>query len=189
MSNLGAEIEASAVDIVDRWYDSWRSSEHPHVELSEHDIKDSLELQLSVIGKELQKGTRAEPPGLLWKTADRLDPEARVEQRMPIEELVQTYGTLVNVVRNWVNELEIDVAFDDYSYFFQAIIELVAESTRRYTRFAADQVSRERAEYLARLTHQMRTPLTALRARIELIAIKELLNGSQLRCCRNRSAG
>jgi two-component system sensor histidine kinase SenX3 len=61
-----------------------------------------------------------------------------------------------------VRERGLKVSFDEYSYFYQSVFELTAESVRRYAKYEAKQVTQQRSHYLAGLAHQMRTPLAAL---------------------------
>lgn len=167
---LADELCDRAHEITQRWYEAWRDSRHPHPELKEIPLKDMLPQQLQRIGKEIKQLNSSESPEDLWLKAERLDPEARVLQKIPIEEVVQEFRIAVEVVQKWINEHHIDVSFREYSYFYSAMFELVAESVRRYSRFQAEQVSRERSLYLAGISHQMRNPLTAMNLQIELLS-------------------
>jgi two-component system sensor histidine kinase SenX3 len=149
-------------EIVQRWYDIWRQSSHPHSDVDEAALKDHLPVQLRVIGEGLRDLASAQRPEQIWKVTERLDPEARVSQKISIEEVVQEYGIVVETVRTWVRERGLQVSFDEYAYFYQSIFELTAESVRRYTKYEAEQVTQQRSHYLAGLAHQMRTPLAAL---------------------------
>lgn len=53
--------------IVHRWYDAWRHSDRSYRERSESALD------------------AAENPDQMWKMSDRLDPEARVVQNVPLE--------------------------------------------------------------------------------------------------------
>lgn len=162
MPTLADELIARNGEIVQRWYEAWRASEHPHHEVSEAALKDHLAPQLRLIGEQLRDLAGAEDPERMWKVTERLTPEARVDQEIPIEELVQEYRLAVDVVRQWVEERRIEVPFRELSYFFGALFELTAESVRRYQAAEAARVARGRAEYLAGVMHQLRTPLGAV---------------------------
>jgi signal transduction histidine kinase len=108
----------------------------------------------------------------MWKIADRLDPELRVEQDVPIEEVVHEYRIAVDTMRNWIQERRIHVPFREYSYFYEAIFELTAESVRRYAKHQADEVRQDRAHHLAAVMHQLRTPLASLSMRIDVLERK-----------------
>ena len=159
--------------MVQRWYERWTHSSHPHPELTEAALKDLLAVQLRVIGEQLRDLGSAEDPEAMWKLTERLAPESRVSQEVPIEEVVQEYKLVVEVARALIQERDIDVSFLEFTYFYQAVFELVAESVRRYASYQADKVARERAEYLAGLTHQMRTPLSTLSLQAHLLAQTE----------------
>jgi signal transduction histidine kinase len=159
MSPLADDLIARSEDIVQRWYEAWRTSAHPHHEIGEAALKNHLGPQLRLIGEQLRDLASAEDPEQMWKVAARLAPEARVEQEIPIEEVVQEYRLAVDVVRQWIEERGIEVPFREASYFFGAVFELAAESVRRYQAAAADQIAKGRAEYLAGVMHQLRTPL------------------------------
>src|SRR5690606_17553429 len=136
MGQLGTELFERSDDIVQAWYEAWLKSTHPHSELSEAILKNSLAKQLRTIGEQIPCDSgKAEPLENLWKVSDRLDPEARVQQNFLIEEVIHEYRLVVETVRNWIEEREIDVAFEEYSYFYQAIFFLTAESIRRYQRY------------------------------------------------------
>jgi signal transduction histidine kinase len=167
MTSLGSELIHHTDKLVQRWYEAWRSTPRARPELSESALKDKLANQLQVIGKQLLELTQAENPGEMWRITDRLDPEHRVAEDVPIEEVVQGYGIAVDVVRDWIEERRIEVPFREYSYFYTSIFELVAESVRRYAAYREELVRRDRARYLARVMHQLRTPLSALYLRVE----------------------
>ncbi len=169
---LGEELSEHSQEILDLGYKSWKDSPHPHSEISEAALKDSLPKQLGIIARELKKGEKAEKPAYMWKVSERLDPEARVPQNIPIHEVVQEYRIFVDVVRNWLFDKDIKASFNETSYFFQAVFELTAEAVKRYTKYKSQQVSDERSEYLAGIAHQMRGPITVLTNQLELIEDK-----------------
>lgn len=125
--SLGDVLVRETNAIVQRWYEAWRRSPHPHPDVSEAALKDKLPLQLRVIGEQLQKLRAAEN-----KDSHRLDPELRVEQDIPIEEVVQEYRIAVDAIREWIEQHDLDVSFQEFSYFYTALFELTAESVRRY---------------------------------------------------------
>lgn len=168
--SLAHELIHNCDQIVQRWYDTWQRSPHARPELSEAALKDLLPAQLHLIGQQLADLTEAEHPKQMWKVTDRLEPELRVRDEMPIEEVVLEYGVVVSTVREWLKERQVQVSFDEYSYFFQAVHELTAESVRRYATHQADLVAQERSEYLAGVMHQLRTPVSALTMQVELLA-------------------
>jgi signal transduction histidine kinase len=176
VSTLGNELELHHEAIVQRWYEAWQRTAHDHPDVSEAALKDSLGAQLCLIGEQLQRLPAAEAPADLWKRAERLEPELRVGQAIAIEEVVQEYGLAVDVVRQWVAERSLNVTFEEYSYFFQAMYELTAESVRRYAKHQAELVGRDRAQYLAAVMHQLRTPLAVLSLALHHppIAVSEL---------------
>jgi len=159
--------------IVQRWYEAWRKSRHPHPEIEETLLKDMLSEQLKLIGFQI-KANKSENTEDLWLIAKRLDPEERVIQKIPIEEVVQEYRIAVETVRCWIEEKEIEVSFKEYSYFYSAIFQLVAESVRRYSKFQHERISRDRSDYLARLTHQMRNPLSAISLNVGILSRMEI---------------
>ncbi|WP_158501714.1 HAMP domain-containing sensor histidine kinase [Vitiosangium sp. GDMCC 1.1324] len=131
-------------------------------DLTEAVLKDHLPLQLRTIGEALRKGGAKESPRELWEKHERLDPEQRVRDEMPIEEMVREYAYVVETIRNWLEDRNEEVSFQEYSFFSLAIFELAAESARRYAKFQAEQVARERSEYVAGIAHQLRTPVSTL---------------------------
>jgi signal transduction histidine kinase len=150
--------------LIERWYQRWRDEGPAHEDVSEAALKDLAPLQLRVIAEALRDGSyRLESPRTLWRNnEERLQPESRVPQGIPIEEIVQEYWLLVSTVRDWVEERGLVPKFAEYTYFYEAIFELVAESVRRYSAFQAEEVRRERAEYVAGIAHQMRGPVSVL---------------------------
>jgi signal transduction histidine kinase len=116
---------------------------------------------LRLIGEQLKNFGTAEEPEEMWKLVNRLEPELRIAQQIPIHEVVQEYCIAVDVVRDWIEERKIEVPFHEYSYFYRALFELTAESIRRYSTRQAEIVTEERARYLAGLAHQMRGPLSS----------------------------
>lgn len=169
MAALGDELLAHRDEIVERWYRAWGKSPHPHQQVSEKELKDKLPVQLQVVGEQLRDFSSAEDPDVMWKRAERLDPELRVGEGIPIQDVVLGYKLVVNVLRNWIRERSIEVSFSEYTYIYDAFFELVAEAVRRYADFQAREVARERAEYLAGITHQMRSPLSAIALSIQLL--------------------
>lgn len=160
-------------EIIELWYKEWKDSPHPHPEISEALLKDGLPEQLRVIGEQLQKDELAELPKNMWKITDRLDPEERVFQDIPIEEVVHEYRIFIKVVRRFIHDKEPTVPFDEYSYFYESVYELTAEAVKRYAKYQAEVVSNDRSEYLAGLSHQMRTPLTVIQNHLEAYELQE----------------
>lgn len=169
MSSFGNALVEDNDEIVHRWYEAWRGTSHPHPEVGEAALKDHLPVQLRVIGEGLRDLESAEHPERIWQITERLDPEARVSQDIPIEEVVQEYRLVVEVIRPWIRERGLRVSFEEYSYFYSALFELTAESVRRYAVYQAEQVARDRSHYLAGLAHQMRTPLSSLALQLQIL--------------------
>lgn len=166
---IGDEIIACTDEIVERWYQAWRASEHPHEDVSEAALKDKLGLQLQIIGEQLLELHKAENPHEMWKITERLDPELRIGQDVPIEEVVQEYRLAVETVRDWIEDAGIDVSFAEYSFFYASIFELTAESVKRYSEHQADRTRHDRAHYLAGVMHQLRGPLSGLTMEVEML--------------------
>ncbi len=103
----------------------------------------------------------------MWKLMEPFNRDLHIVQNIPIEEVVQEYCILVDVVRDWIEERTVDVPFSEYSYFYRAIFELTAESVRRQSIQQANIISGERAKYLASLAHQMRGPLSSFSVLID----------------------
>lgn len=170
MSTIGDELLNNTDEIIQRWYDAWRKTTSADECVSEAALKDDIPRQLKFIGEQIQNLDDAEAPERMWKNPERLDPEKRVEQHTPIEEVVQEYSLAVRTVRDWVEERGLDPDFREYSYFYSALFELAAESVRRYANHQAKVVREDRAQYLAGVMHQLRTPLSALSMQTELVA-------------------
>jgi two-component system, OmpR family, sensor histidine kinase SenX3 len=173
MSSLGEELRDNHLALVQRWYEQWRAGATPHHGVAEAALKDHLSPQLRLIGEQLLDLSAAENPGQMWKVTERLDPEARVTQEIPIEEVVREYDLAIDVVRTWIEERRIEVSFLEYSYFYRSMFELTAESVRRYVEHQAGEVRKQRAHYLAAVMHQLRTPLSALSIQAELLGRNE----------------
>lgn len=169
MSAFGRELIDNREEIAHRWYEAWRSSAHPHWDVEEVPLKNALARQLTFLGEQLQDLSTSEDPRHMWKVAERLDPEKRVLERIPVQEVVQEYELALQVVRQWVEERKVEVPFAEASYFFAAIFELTAESVRRYVRRQEEMKAQDRGEYLAGIMHQLRTPLAAASLQLELL--------------------
>lgn len=167
LHNLGEELRDHHEELAERWFRAWRQSSHPHLDVSPKALKNSLASQLQLVGEQLRDLSRAEEPERLWDRAERLDPEKRVEQRIPVEDVVQEYALAIEVVRSWIEERGIEVPFSEYSYFYRAMFELSAESVRRYAAHEAERTRKDRAHYLASVMHQLRTPLFALSMQVD----------------------
>ncbi|WP_434385021.1 sensor histidine kinase [Melittangium boletus] len=168
MVSFGELLCQYTQELAQRWYERWRREGPASPELTEAALKDHLPVQLRTIGQALRVAPASrQSPRELWRQHERLDPEQRVIDEVLIEEVVREYGFLVEEVRAWLQERGEQVSFDDYSYFYLAIFELTAESIRRYSKFRAEQVARERSEYVAGIAHQLRTPVSALHLGVE----------------------
>lgn len=193
MTSLGQELVGNADAIVQRWYDAWRESSHPHDDVAEAALKDKLPQQLRLIGEQLEELARADAVADVEKTAEtsriaeQSDPGVRVEQDVPIQDVVQQYRIVVDTVRTWIEERGIDVPFAEYSYFYSAIFELAAESVRRYSQHEAQRIREDRAAYLAGVMHQLRTPVSVLATGVEVLdrAGREALAATVPRLRRN----
>ena len=173
MTSLGEELRDNHAALVDCWYEEWRTSSHPHDDVGEAALKNALGSQFRLIGEQLRDLDSAEKPTEIWKVWERLDPELRVGQEIPIEEVVQEYGLAFDVVRSWIEERGIRVSFVEYTYFFRAMFELTAEAVRRYAKHQSEEIRSQRAHYLAAVMHQLRTPLSALAMQVEVLEGQE----------------
>lgn len=180
MSALADELLEHTDEIVQRWCDRWAATGEPKDGLSEQSLVDHVPEQLRFIAEQLKKNGRAAVPAQMWEGAERMEPEARVEQDVPIREVVREYGLLVDTVREWLEERAIEITFGEYSYFYRAIFELTAESVRRYVEHESELVARERKEYLASVAHQMRTPLSALTLQVQLLELGATIDEATL---------
>lgn len=126
---------------------------------------------------------QAETPEENWQVSDRMDPEARVDQKMPIEEVVMEYSLALDVLRQWMKDQKIEPSFDEYSYLYQNIFELTSESVRRYQIYLQEQISQERSRYLAGLTHQMRTPISTLMMQMQILERQREVSPSLINVC------
>lgn len=163
MASLGELLCEHSDELAQRWYERWHREKPTVPTLSEAALKDHLPVQLRAIGETLLKAAAHQgSPRELWKQHDRLAPEQRVRDEVPIEEVVREYAFVIEVVRNWLAEKGEQVSLQDYSFFSVAIFELAAESARRYANYQAEQVGLERSEYVAGIAHQLRTPVSTL---------------------------
>jgi signal transduction histidine kinase len=169
MGALGDELVGHTAEIVQKWFEAWKRSSHPHPEIQRAALEDHLALQLRTIGEQLDDLDRAEDPDSMWRTGQRIDPEARVHQDVPIEEVVEEYRIAVGVVRAWIEERQLDVGFAELSYFFEAMFALTAESVRRYSEHEADLVARARGDYLAGIAHQLRNPIQVISLQLKML--------------------
>ena len=172
MSSFGKMLLDSSEEILDRWYERWKESPHPHSELSEEVLRDNFALQLRVIGEELTSGEPADTSRMWLDHPRRLDPEDRYEQGMSIKEEILAYKLLLRSVRDRIEEESVEVDRDEYVYFYDALFELVAEAVARYNDYAAAEIRNERARYLAGISHQMRTPLNSISMGAKMLEIE-----------------
>ena len=154
MASLGELLCNHTDELVHRWYERWLQEGPATPGMTEAAIKDHLAVQLQAIGDSLRERGTAESPRQLWEQPGRLDPEQRVRDEEPIEEVVREYAYVIEAVRLWLDERNEQVSVQDYSFFSIAIFELAAESARRFARYQSEQVARERSEYVAGIAHQ-----------------------------------
>lgn len=156
-------------ELVERWYQRWLVEGPEVAGLTEAAIKDHLGAQLGVIANALREGASSASARQLWQEPSRSDPEQRVRDDVPIEEVVREYGFVLDELRNWLAEQPGEFSFDEISFLFLAIFELAAESARRYAKYAASEETRRRSEYVAGVAHQLRTPVSTLRLAVQKI--------------------
>ena len=154
MASLGELLCDHTDELVQRWYEQWKQEGPALPEMTEAALKDHLPVQLRAIGDVLRERGASESPRNLWEQHGRLDPEQRVRDAVPIEEVVREYAYVIDTVRSWLEARDDQVSVKDYSFFSMAIFELAAESARRYSKYQAEQVARERSEYVAGIAHQ-----------------------------------
>ena len=172
---FGDELVDKSDQIVQRWYDRWRTTTQAGAEVSEAALKHALPRQLRLIGEQLQDLAKAEEPRTMWKVASRLDPEQRVSQEFSVAEVVLEYRMAVDVVRDWIEEHRIDVTFREYSYFFAAMSELSAESVQRYSEYQATLVKQasERAAELVKQASALQAELVKQASGLQAELVKE----------------
>ena len=193
MESLGRLLTVHADELVVRWLAVVSGERLGRHGLSTAALKDSLAQQLRAIGEAIQVGASspagltfskaqhgeaALPPHRLWGIGTPVDAEERVRQEVPIEEVVDEYAFVVDVVRSWIEERGVEVPPKEFSFFHSAIFGLVAESVRRYSLFKEQRVAREKAQFVASIAHQMRTPLSALTLKAHAIEHKQPLPDS-----------
>jgi len=169
MSRLGDQLLRDTDELVERWYQRWLVEGPAVPDLSEAAIKDHLGAQFCVIANALHEGASSASARQLWQKTSRSDPEQRVRDDVPIEEVVREYGFVLDELRNWLAEQPTNFSFDEISFLFLAIFELAAESARRYAKYAASEETRRRSEYVAGIAHQLRTPVSTLRLDVQKI--------------------
>ncbi len=162
MASLGELLCNHTDELVQRWYERWCQEGPAIPEMTEAAIKNHLPVQLRTIGGALREGGASESPRKLWEHHGRMDPEQRVRDAVPIEEVVREYAYVIEAVRIWLDERDEQVSVQDYSFFSIAIFDLAAESARRFAKYQAEEVARERSEYVAGIAHQLRTPVSTL---------------------------
>lgn len=183
MSEFAQALVDQHERITQLWYDAWRRSVLPHLEIGEAALKDHMSPQLLRIGQQMMDLNTATTPENNWNISDRMDPEARVDQNMPIEEVVMEYSLALDVLRQWIKDEKLEPSFDEYSYLFQNIFELTSESVRRYEACRQEQISQARSKYLAGLTHQMRTPISTLMMQMQILERQRQVSPSLINVC------
>jgi two-component system, OmpR family, sensor histidine kinase SenX3 len=105
MSSLGELLCDHTDELVHRWYERWLEEGPAGEGMSEAALKDHLPVQLRAIGEAMREGgASTESPRELWDQHGRLDPEQRVRDEVPIEEVVREYAFVIEVVRTWIDE-------------------------------------------------------------------------------------
>lgn len=179
MSLLAQALVEQHEHITQRWYEAWRKSKLPHPEIGEAALKDHLSPQLLRIGEQMANLALADAAEDSGKIFDARDSQALVDQDRSVEEVVMEYGLALDVLRQWIKEQNLQPSFNEYSYLFQAIFELTAESVRRYQ----ERLNLERSRYLAGLTHQMRTPISTLMMQMQLLERQREITPSSINMC------
>jgi hypothetical protein len=67
MESLGDKLTQHTDNIVKDWYDAWRDSVYPHMNVPEAALKDKLPQQLRVIGEQIKRMNHAEEAETMWK--------------------------------------------------------------------------------------------------------------------------
>ncbi len=113
MESLGRILLEHTDSVIKRWLAIVNEESLGRRGLSEAALKDALPLQLRVIGEALQTGS--EKADELWTNdPSRLDPEDRVLQQVPIEEVVAEYSYAVDAIHRWVYERGIEIPFEEF---------------------------------------------------------------------------
>jgi two-component system sensor histidine kinase SenX3 len=122
MSTLALALIEQHEQITQLWYDAWRQSDLPHLEIEEAALKDHLSPQLLRIGEQMKDLDLADSPTDNWKVWERMVPEARVDQNMPIEEVVQEYSLALDVLRQWIKDSGLTPSFDETHIYFKTFL-------------------------------------------------------------------
>src|SRR5690242_8285365 len=113
MASLGELLCSHIDELVQRWYAQWRQAGPALPGMTEAAIKDHLPAQLRVIGDTLREGGASASPRKLWEQHGRLDPEQRVRDAVPLEEVVREYAYVIEVVRSWLDERDEQVSVQE----------------------------------------------------------------------------
>lgn len=183
MSLLAQALVEQHEHITQRWYEAWRKSKLPQPEIGEAALKDHLSPQLLRIGEQMANLASVDAAEDNWKIFDASDSQALVDQDRPVEEVVMEYGLALDILRQWIKAQNLQPSFNEYSYLFQAIFELTAESVRRYQVCQQERLNLERSRYLAGLTHQMRTPISTLMMQMQLLERQREVTPSFINMC------
>ena len=100
MQNLGEELRKNHDTLVQRWYERWRESSHPRLEVGETALKNSLAAQLRLIGEQLRDLRTAENPEQIWKVTERLDHDGHVVTPLTDDELVMRGVAGISLVQS-----------------------------------------------------------------------------------------
>lgn len=183
MSLLAQALVEQHEHIAQRWYEAWRKSKLPQPEIGEAALKDHLSPQLLRIGEQMANLASVDAAEDNWKIFDASDSQALVDQDRPVEEVVMEYGLALDILRQWIKAQNLQPSFNEYSYLFQAIFELTAESVRRYQVCQQERLNLERSRYLAGLTHQMRTPISTLMMQMQILERQREVTPSFINMC------
>ncbi len=170
-------------NITHLWYEAWRRSKLPPTEIREAVLKDYLSPQLLHIGEQMADLASAATPQENRKMFDHMNLEAREDQNIPIEEIVMEYSLASDVLRQWIKDQNLAPSFEEYTYLYQNIFELMAEAVRRCQAHQQEQLNLERSRYLATLTHQMRTPISTLMMQMQILERQREVTPSFISMC------
>lgn len=168
LSSIADLIRDHKETLLARWRNKVRTLPAAH-HLEKVTLNDHIPTLLQELATAFEQGIEHQLPSQIAKGSSPIHGTQRLASGFKIEEVVAEYNILRNCIHDMAAEHGINLARPSIQILNTVIDTAIGAALNAYTVQQAQQVQHEREDYLAFVTHDLRTPLAAITLAAQIV--------------------